>query len=161
MKEMTNLIIELTELCYKSQHKLKEELIDIQEFREWIDLFIEGKSCIKIPIIKRKPQNNNIASVEIINKTNIKENILNDELINTEFIDYLYFRGNWDINHFVEKELYGKQINIIDILGNDSFNIIHNANNLVQNSKTSNPGMKFSNNDFELTEEELNFYFHF
>ena len=156
MKEMTNLIIELTELCYKSQHKLKEELIDIQEFREWIDLFIEGKSCIKIPIKKRKPQNNNIASVEIINKTNIKENILNDELINTEFIDYLYFRGNWDINHFVEKELYGKQINIIDILGNDSFNIIHNANNLVQNSKTSNPGMKFSNNDFELTEEELN-----
>ena len=29
MKEVINLIIDLAELCYKSQHKLNEELIEI------------------------------------------------------------------------------------------------------------------------------------
>ena len=32
-----------------------------------------------------------------------------------ELMDYLYFRGNWEINDFVEKELYGKQMNLVNI----------------------------------------------
>lgn len=57
MKEVINLIIDLAELCYKSQHKLNEELIEIPQYREWTDLLIDGISCVNVLIKKRKKQN--------------------------------------------------------------------------------------------------------
>ena len=169
MRQITDLIIDYADLCYKSQIKLKDELIDIPIFREWNDLFIEGKSYLNI-LIKRKKNYINISSNDKINNSssnNTKpdnkkginkknENIINDEIINMEYIDYLNFRGNWDINTFVNKELFGKQMSIFKILGNDIFKLLHLSGDLMQNLKQSIEANKILNNkEFELTEEEL------
>ena len=58
MKQIVNTIIDMTELCHKSQIKLNDELIEIPEYREWNDLFIEGKSFSNIKIKKKKNQGN-------------------------------------------------------------------------------------------------------
>ena len=47
-----------------------------------------------------------------------------------EYIDYLYYRGNWEISNFVEKDLFGTQLQIYKVLGNDIFNLIPSVNNL-------------------------------
>ena len=171
MKQITNLIIDMAESYYKRQIKLNEDLIDIPEYREWNDLFIEGKSCLNIAIKKRKNQNN-ISSIEKTNTNNssltkIKgekkekmkknENIISDELINMEYLDYLNLRGNWEINNFINKEFYGKQLNIVTILGNDIFKLINISDDLIQHLKQNIIAKKnINNNEFELTEEELN-----
>ena len=171
MKQISNLIIDMAESYYKRQIKLNEDLIDIPEYREWNDLFIEGKSCLNISIKRRKNQNN-ISSIEKTNTNNssltkIKgekkekmkknENIISDELINMEYLDYLNLRGNWEINNFINKELYGKQLNIVNILGNDIFKLINISSDLIQHLKQNIIAKKnINNNEFELTEEELN-----
>ena len=167
MKQIIDLIIDMAELCYKSQIKLNDELINIPEYREWNNLFICGQSCLNIQI-KRK---NNISFVDKTNNSsllNIKgenkkelikknENIINDDLLNLEFIDYLNYRGNWDINNFVNKDLYGKQMNIFSLLGNDIFKLIYISIDLIQNLKQFvNTKKILNNNEFELNEIELN-----
>ena len=47
---------------------MKDELIDIPKFREWNDLFIEGKSYLNI-LIKRKKNYINISSNDKINNS--------------------------------------------------------------------------------------------
>ena len=169
MKDIVDLVIDLTELCHKSQIKLNEELIEIPEYREWNDLFIEGKSLLNIQIKKKKNQGN-ISSVEktnssgltsskVDNKKKLKKvsNLMNDDFLNMEFLDYLNYRGNWDIDNYVDKELYGKQLNIFNILGNDIFKLIHISSDLIQSLKQIINSKKIINNsDFELNEKELN-----
>ena len=58
IKVITHLIIDIVEKCYKSQTKLKQELIDLPEYREWTKFFIEGKSCKRIPILNTTDYNN-------------------------------------------------------------------------------------------------------
>ena len=172
LKKITNLIIDFTEECFKSQIKLKEELIDLPEYREWIQYFIEGKSCLRIPIKKIRGKNdiskNDRDSMAITNssiltkltkksdKKKEKKNSVynNNELIFMECIDYLFYRGNWDINNFVDKNLYGKYLHIYNVLGNDIFNIIQNDNHLFHELKPSILLQK-KNNEFELKEDEL------
>ena len=170
MKKMIDLIVDIADLCHKRQLKLNEELIEIPEYREWNNLFIEGKSCLSIPI-KRKKIINNLSTAEKTNNSSLgyvktegkkenikkKENEINDDLINMEFFDYLNLRGNWDIDNFVEKDLLGKQMNLVDILGNDIFKLINISSDLIQNLKQILVSKKFvDNKEFELTEGELN-----
>ena len=168
IRPITNLIIDFVEECYKSQKKLKKELIDLPEFREWSQFFIEGKSCLKLPIRTKKDKNtipnneNNInnlstltrASKRIDNKKEKKININNNEFIYMEYIDYIFYRGNWEINNFIDSSLYGNDLHIYQVLGDDIFNIIPNVVNLFQGAKGS-ALLKKSNNDFELTANEL------
>ena len=174
MKGVTNLIIDFVEECFKSQKKLEEELVEIPEYREWNKYFIEGKSCLKIPIKIRKDKNDNSKkdkeSINITNNSSIltkltkksenkneKKNTSNNnnELILMEYNDYLFYRGNWDINNFINKNIYGKYLHIYNVLGEDIFTIIPNINNLYHGIKPSILLQK-SNSDFELKEDELN-----
>ena len=170
MKKMIDLIVDIADLCHKRQLKLNEELIEIPEYREWNNLFIEGKSCLSIQI-KRKKIINNLSTAEKTNNSSLgnvktegkkenikkKENEINDDLINMEFFDYLNLRGNWDIDNFVDKDLLGKQMNLVDILGNDIFKLINISSDLIQNLKQILVSKKFvDNKEFELTEGELN-----
>ena len=77
MKDVINLILDLVDVCYKNQKKLEKELIDLPEYREWSQYFIEGKSCLKIPSKKRKSIINSINNSRIhidnnINNSSIK-----------------------------------------------------------------------------------------
>ena len=168
IRPITNLIIDFVEECFKSQNKLKKELIDLPEFREWSQFFIEGKSCLKLPIRTKKDKSNILSNENNINnlstltkisrksdnKKEKKFNLNNNEFIYMEYIDYIFYRGNWEINNFIDSSLYGKDLHIYEILGNDIFNIIPNVNNLFQGAKGS-VLLKKSNNDFELTANEL------
>ena len=180
IKGVTNLIIDFVEECYKSQIKLEEELIEIPEYREWNKFFIEGKSCLKIPIKKRRDKsdisknekdkdkdkdkdsgigtNNSSMLTKFTKKSEKKKekkNIVNNtELILMEYNDYLYYRGNWEISNFVDKNLYGKYLHIYNILEDDIFKIIPSAKNLFQGFKPA-VLLEKSNNEFELKEEEL------
>ena len=168
IRPITNLIIDFVEECFKSQKKLKKELIDLPEFREWSQFFIEGKSCLKLPIRTKKDKNNisnnenNINNLSKLtkyskksdNKKEKKFNLNNNEFIYMEYIDYLFYRGNWEINNFIDSSLYGNDLHIYEILGDDIFSIIPNLNNLFQGAKRSSL-LKKSNNDFELTAKEL------
>ena len=169
IRPITNLIIDFVEECFKSQKKLKKELIDLPEFREWSQFFIEGKSCLKLPIRTKKDKTNisnienNINNLSTLtkvskksdNKKEKKFNLNNNEFIYMEYIDYIFYRGNWEINNFIDSSLYGNELHIYQVLGDDIFNIIPNLNNLFQGAKGS-ALLKKSNNDFELTANELN-----
>ena len=171
IKGVTNLIIDFVEECYKSQTKLEEELVEVPEYREWCKYFIEGKSCLKIPIrirkdkidTKKEKDSNNITNNSSIltkltkkseNKPEKKATINNTELITTELNDYLFYRGNWEINNFINKNLYGTYLQIYNVLGNDIFSIIPNVDNLFHGVKPSIM-LEKSNNEFELKEDEL------
>ena len=173
IKGVTNLIVDFFEQCYKSQIKLEDELIEIPEYREWCNYFIEGKTCLKIPIKIRKDKidnsknekdsgavtNNSSMITKFTKKSDKKKEkkiiINNSELISMEYNDYLYYRGNWEIDNIVDKNLYGKYLHIYNTLGNEIFNYISSAKNLFQGLSPSIL-LKKSNNDFELKEQELN-----
>ena len=173
IKGVTELIIDFVEECYKSQIKLEEELIELQEYRELTKFFIEGKSCLRIPIKIRRGKNdisknekdsgaltNNSSMLTKFTKKNQKKkekkNIINNsELISMEYLDYLFYRGNWEINDYVNKNLYGKYLHIYNILEDDIFKIIPSVNNLFHGTKPSVLLQK-KNNEFELKEEEIN-----
>ena len=84
-----------------------------------------------------------------------KSIINNSELISMEYLDYLFYRGNWEINDYVNKNLYGKYLHIYNILEDDIFKIIPGVNNLFHGTKPSVLLQK-KNNEFELKEEEIN-----
>ena len=174
IKGITNLIIDFVEQCYRSQIKLEEELIEIPEYREWTKYFIEGKSCLKIPIKKRRDKNDNIKSekdsglatnnssilTKFTKKSNERKrdkkvNLNNFEFISMEYYDYMFYRGNWEIKNFIDKNSYGKYLHIYNILGNDIFNLIPHINHLFHGLKPSLL-LEKNNSDFELKEEELN-----
>ena len=167
MKNITNLIIDFAEECFKSQKKFKKELIDLPEYVEWIQYFIEGKSCLKIPVKKRKDIisninnsiNNNSSNITITKKSDNKnenKSIINDDnFIMMEYIDYLFYRGNWELTNYVDKNLFGTQLHIYKVLGDEIFNLIPSVNNLF---KGVNPSilLEKTNHDFELKENEIN-----
>ena len=168
MRNIIDLILDLTELFHKKQVKLNQELINIPEYRELNDYFIEGKSFSNL--IKINRNQNNAGHAEKISKTNLinikgefknkttmkKEKIIKDEIINMEYLDYLNFRANWNIDKFINKELFGKQLNIVTLLENNIFKFINVSNDYIQTLKQSIMQKKDVNNkEFELTEEEL------
>ena len=174
IKGILNLIVDFSEQCYKSQIKLEEELIEIPEYREWSKSFIEGKSCLKIPIKKRRDKNDNMKQEKdsgiVTNNSSIltkftkksnekkkekKTNLNISELTSMEYYDYMFYRGNWEINDFVNKNSYGKYLHLYNILENDIFNIIPNVNSLFHGLKPSQL-LEKNNSEFELNEEELN-----
>ena len=171
INEITHLIIDFVDECYRSQIKLEEELVELEDYREWSKYFIEGKSCLKIPIKRRNKNdisknekdsgiltNNSSMLTKFTKKSNKKKeqknNINNNELISMEYIDYLFYRGNWEINNFVKKNQYGKYLHIYNILEDDIFKIIPSVNNLFHGFKPSLL-LEKKNHDFELKEEEL------
>ena len=170
MRNIIDLIIDSTEIFHKNQLKLNQELINIPEYRKWTDYFIEGNSYLNF--FKLNRFQNNTSNVENTSKSNlididikgennkekimINKNRIKDEIINMEYIDYLNFRANWDIDKFIIKESYGTQLNIVNLLENNIFKFINIPNDYIQQLKQSIILKRnISNKEFELTEEEL------
>ena len=165
--EIVNLIIDMSEECYKYQKEKKTEFINLPEYKNLIQLFINGKTCLKPYDITNKLINDdkiNVNNVNDIKNKNNKESsniekrkneIEKSELCSNELIDYLFNRGNWNNKLYVPNTYYGKQLHIYDILGNDISNIISSGKIILHGIKQSSY-LQMKNEEFELKEEEKN-----
>ena len=59
MEDILKLIIDISDEAYRYQNKTKKEFVNLPEYKNWIELFIEGKSCIK---------NNDLINMNLIKK---------------------------------------------------------------------------------------------
>ena len=175
IEDIVNLIIDISEEAYKYQNKTKEEFINLPEYKDWIELFIEGKSCIKnnetidINMMenedeeeviekgnkKKKINKDNINKENIndIKKERIKNEIITSDFCNNEYIDYIYNRGYWNNELYIPSNYYGTQLQIYQILGEDLTKIIASCKDLFQGMIQINFN-KMKNEEFELKEEE-------
>ena len=167
MLSVTDLIIDFTEECYRCQRKLEIEKVNLFDYQNWLDYFVNGKSCLGIPIKKRKGiGNNNNALVytreqkmefkKELRKNRNKSLLLrknNLELSSLEFNDYLYYRGYWCLDNFVDEDIYGTYLNIYDVLGKDITKYISSGKTLLKGMKNSDIS-KMNNEEFELRDHE-------
>ena len=47
IEDIVNLIIDISDEAYKYQQETKKEFINLPEYKNWIELFLEGKTCKK------------------------------------------------------------------------------------------------------------------
>ena len=175
IEDIVNLIIDISEEAYKYQNKTKEEFINLPEYKDWIELFIEGKSCIKINETidmnmmenedeeeddnekgnktKINKDNINKENINDIKKERIKNEIIYSDFCNNEYIDYIYNRGYWNNELYIPSNYYGTQLQIYQILGEDLTKIIASCKDLFQGMIQINFN-KMKNEEFELKEEE-------
>ena len=59
IEDMVNLILDITDEAYRYQNETKKDFVDLPEYKNWIELFIEGKTCIK---------NNEMMNMNLIRK---------------------------------------------------------------------------------------------
>ena len=178
IEDIVNLIIDISDEAYRYQNKTKTDFINLPEYKNWIELFIEGKTCIKnseamnINILRKeedeeedKNQNENTPKrSKKRRKTNrdniieakidkLKNEIIQSDYCKDEFIDYLYNRGYWDCELYIPKNYYGTQLHIYQVLGDDLTKIISTGKVLFQGLMQINFN-KMKNEEFELKEEE-------
>ena len=93
IEDIVNLIIDISEEAYQYQNKTKKDFINLPEYQNWIELFIEGKTCIKIDeamiskLLKKKEEeeeedDNEINNNQKDNKEDKKMKKLFEENIN-------------------------------------------------------------------------------
>ena len=148
-----NLILDISEESYNYQSEYKCDLIDIPEWRSWMQDFINGKSCIKAPKHNRNYLDSEIENVLQKADEEEKKKILNTPFVISEFLDYLFLRGNWNLN-IVPKKNFNSQLHIYKILGNSIMNLISSGKMLLQGLKP-NAIIKMKNEAFELKENEM------
>ena len=170
IEDIVNLIIDITEEAFKYQNKTKEEFINLPEYKNWLELFIQGKSCIKNNdiinmnmnmlekeeeeyIVSNKRKKINEENIIEIRKEKRRNEILNSEHCNNEYIDYINNRGYWNNELYIPKNYYGTQLHIYQVLGEDLLKTISSAKELFQGMIQINFN-KMKNDDFELKEEE-------
>ena len=172
IEDMVNLMVDITEQCYKYQNKRKTEFINLPEYKKWIELFIDGKTCLKI--VERRNSifnmgnNNQINKNKKKNKTEkekekenvnklkaekIKNEILKSDFCSNELVDYLYGRGYWNQNIYVPDDVFGSQVHIYQVLGDSILSMIASGKIVLQGIKPST-FLKMKNEEFELKEEE-------
>ena len=150
--DIFNLMLDISEESYNYQSEYKCDLIDIPEWRSWMQDFINGKSCIKAP-----KHNRNYLDSEIENYLDKldeeeKKKILSSEFCISEFLDYLFLRGNWNIN-FIPKKVFNSELHIYKTLGNDIMHLISSGKMLLQGLKPA-AILKMKNEAFELKDSE-------
>ena len=175
MEDIINLIIDITEQCYKYQNKKQTEFINLPEYKNWIQLFINGKTCLKLPerrnsIVNmdnnennnKKNSNSNKSenikekekeNINKIKNEKIKNEILKSDYCSNELNDYLFGRGYWNQKLYVPKEYYGTELHIYQILGDSITKMISSGKIVLQGIKQSS-FLKMKNEEFELKEEE-------
>ena len=170
IEDIVNLIIDISEQAYNYQNKTKKEFINLPEYQNWVELFIEGKSCIKnndainMKIIvdtdeeddnkkeKKRRKTNSENKLEI-KREKMKNEIMNSEYCSNEYMDYIYNRGYWNNELYIPNNYYGTQLHIYQVLGEDLIKTISSAKVLFQGMMQINFN-KMKNEEFELKEEE-------
>ena len=177
IEDMVNLILDITDEAYRYQNETKKDFVDLPEYKNWIELFIEGKTCIKnnemmnMNLIRKDDEdeddenndNTNIKdkkrkkvikdNISDLKKEKIKNEIIKSEHCKNEFMDYIYNRGYWNNELYIPKNYYGTQLHIYQVLGEDLTKIISSGKVLFQGMMQINFN-KMKNEEFELKEEE-------
>ena len=172
MEEIINLIVDLTEQCYKYQNKKKTEFVNLPEYKKWIQQFIDGKTCLKLPERRKSlitldtteinnPKKKSIKksdkeikeNVNKIKAEKVRNEILKSDFCANELIDYLYGRGYWSQKLYVPDDVYGSQVHIYQILGDSITSMIASGKIVLQGIKPST-FLKMKNEEFELKEDE-------
>ena len=172
VEDMVNLIVDITEQCYIYQNKKKTEFINLPEYKNWIQLFINGKTCLKIverrnSVInmdtnnennekKNKNNKNEKDNKENVNKLKaekIKNEILKSDFCTNELIDYSFGRGYWNQKLYVPNDIFGSQLHIYQVLGDSLLSMVASGKIVLQGIKPST-FLKMKNEEFELKEEE-------
>ena len=152
IKNLTNLIIDLTDEFYYYQNKQKVELVDIPDYKNMMNNFIKGKVTLKIQN-KNRDSLVNLEDDALIKEDEENEEIYEDERFLSEYNDYIFFRGYWEEKKFIPKNFYGSQLQVYQVLGEE-------INHLTSSGKIVTQGIKPSillamkNEEFELKESE-------
>ena len=176
IEDIVNLIIDISDEAYKYQQETKKEFINLPEYKNWIELFLEGKTCKKsselmnINLMKNYEEDEDIDddkknkknkkrkktikdNKNDIKKEKIKNEIIKSEYCKNEFIDYIFNRGYWNNKLYVPNDYYGISLHIYQVLGDDITNIISSGKVLFQGMMQVNYN-KMKNEEFELKEDE-------
>ena len=152
IKNIINLIIDLTDECFYYQHKKKLELIEIPEFKDLVSEFIKGK----INLTSSNKNNNSLINLDdenLRNENDEEKNYINNEKYISEYNDYIFLRGEWNEEKYIPKNFYGSQLHVYQVLGEDINNLIASGKMVTQGVKPSQL-MKMKNEEFELKESE-------
>ena len=151
IKNIVNLIIDLTDECFYHQKKKNIELIEIPEFKNLIESFIKGK----IKLSRTNKNNNSLINLEDENmlKKEKDEEYMNDENYTSEYYDYIFYRGQWSENKFIPKEFYGTQLHTYQVLG-EEINSLTSSGRMVTQGLKPSILLKMKNEEFELKESE-------
>ena len=153
IRDLTHLIIDLTDEFYYYQSHQNVELIEVPEFQKIISSFIEGK----INLSSQDKNKNSLVNLEDGNlpKSDDKENedFIYDEKYFSEYNDYIYYRGTWEENKYIPKNFYGSQLQIYQVLGEDINHLTASGKMITQGIKPAILS-KMENEEFELKENE-------
>jgi len=153
IRNLTHLIIDLTDEFYYYQNHQNVEFIEVPEFKKIISNFIEGK----INLSSQDKNKNSLVNLEDGNlpKADDKENeeFIYDEKYFSEYNDYIYYRGTWEENKYIPKNFYGSQLQVYQVLGDDINHLTSSGKIITQGLKPSILS-KMKNEEFELKENE-------
>ena len=155
IKDIANLIVDLTDECFFYQRKQKLELIEIPEFKKLLTNFINGK----INLSKTNKNTNSLVNLEDENLKNNNENekedlnYLENEKYISEYNDYIFYRGAWKEKNYIPKKFYGTQLQVFQVLGEEINHLTASGKMVTQGVKHSLL-MKMKNEEFELKEVE-------
>ena len=155
INKLTNIIIDLTEEFYYYQNKQNVELVDMEEYKNLIQNFIEGK--INLTLSNRN--RNSLVNLEEQNLSKKKDNEneelekIKEEKYISEYNDYIFYRGSWEEKKFIPKNFYGSQLQVYQVLGDDINQLTSSGKMVTQGIKPSIL-MMMKNDEFELKEVE-------
>ena len=150
IKIMIDLIYDITTECYNYQNENYSDLVDIPEWKNWMQNFIDGKSSLKIPVKKRSQLEYVENAIDDSNEEE-KNKILQSEFCTTNFIDYYFYRGDWKNN--ISKKILGSRLHIYKTLQEDIFTLIASGKQILGGLKPKEM-LKMKNSDFELFDNE-------
>ena len=152
IKNLTNLIIDLTDEFHYYQNKLNVELVDIPDYKNIMNNFIAGK----INLTRQNKNRNSLVNLEddtLIKEDEENEEIYNDESYISEFNDYIFYQGYWEEEKFIPKNFYGSQLQVYQVLG-DEINHLTSSGKIVTQGIKPSILMAMKNEEFELKESE-------
>ena len=164
IRNLVELLIDFTDECYNYQRENNCDLVDLPEYKHLLNSFIEGKIFLKpiknkIGLINLISDNSvNVSLQKVTSKNNITD--LNQQTFQTtnmdpesEFNDYINFRGEWSELKYIPKNLYGTMLHVYQVLGDDITRLLNSGKIIAQGIKSSIL-LKMKNEDFEMKEEE-------
>lgn len=154
ISDIFDLIFDLTEECYNYQTEQNDSLVDLPGWRDWMQMFVDGKSCRKAPKISKAYLDRGVSPIKTKKETEEEENkkILKSEYCYGEYFDYLTYRANWS-STIIPNKIFGSQVKVYDILGNDIATLLSSGKLILQGVKQSTL-KQMTNEAFEMKNEE-------
>lgn len=160
-------IIDITEQAFSYQINQKDDLIDVKEWRGWMENFIYGNNIIKGEAYFENENINNendrtFTAKEKDSTIQVNKNLLNTNKLeletsnmfssildtdDNELLDYLNFKGQWT-NRLIPEEAVNTIMKFQEVIGNDIY-----SNNLGPGKNIKS--VSESAQEYELKDEEI------